>query len=289
MTAKPTTAAGYPPEQVARVRATCLYLATKLGDLMPEMVVVGGLVPALLIDQANLSADVTPYVGTMDLDLGLAFALVGEERYQEVAERLLNAGFAPDRNEEGNPTRQRWRIGDPPVTVDFLIEPEKNAEAQAGRLFSLRKDWAAIIAPGLHLAFRNNRIVKLTGKTIGGETAARDVRVCGAGAFVALKALAFHIRGENKDAYDLFYLLAGYGTGVGDVAVELRPLLNDSTARKAMEYLGADFRGIESIGPRRTAIFLYGRSDAETEADAVGFVHRLLTDCGQTAVGHPAR
>jgi hypothetical protein len=81
MTVKPTTAAGYWPEQVARVRATCLYLATKLGDLMPEMVVVGGLVPALLIDQANLPTDVTPYVGTMDLDLGLAFALVCEDRY----------------------------------------------------------------------------------------------------------------------------------------------------------------------------------------------------------------
>jgi predicted nucleotidyltransferase len=255
---------------------------------MPEMVVVGGLVPALLVDQANLPADVTPYVGTMDLDLGLAFALVCEDRYQEVAERLLNAGFAPDRNEEGNPTRQRWRIGDPPVTVDFLIEPEKNAEAQAGRLFSLRKDWAAIIAPGLHLAFRNNRTVTLNGKTILGETATRKVRVCGAGAFVVLKALAFRIRGENKDAYDLFYLLRSYGAGVGDVAAELRPLLDDATARRAMEYLGADFRNLESIGPRRTAIFLYGRPNAETEADAVGFVQRLLTECGRTDAGHPA-
>ena len=42
---KPSSAAGYPPGQVARVKATCLYLATKLGDLMPELVVVGGLVP----------------------------------------------------------------------------------------------------------------------------------------------------------------------------------------------------------------------------------------------------
>ena len=159
MTAKPPTADGYPPGQVARVRATCLYLATKLGDLMPEMVVVGGLVPTLLIAQQNLPQNVIPYVGTMDLDLdlGLAFALVGEERYQEVADRLVNAGFTPDRNEDGKPTRQRWRISDPPVTVDFLIEPECGAEAQAGRLFSLTRDWAAIIAPGLHLALPRRR------------------------------------------------------------------------------------------------------------------------------------
>ena len=195
MPEKPNTAAGYPSDQVARVKATCLYLATKLGDLMPELVVVGGLVPALLINQENLPENVTPHVGTMDLDLGLAFALVGEARYQEVAERLRNAKFTPDKNDEGKTTRQRWRISDPPVTVDFLIEPENSTEAQAGRLFDLTKYWAAIIAPGLHLAFKNNRKVTLSGKTIVGEIAEREICVCGAGAFVALKALTFHIRG----------------------------------------------------------------------------------------------
>jgi hypothetical protein len=89
----------------------------------------------------------------------------------------------------------------------------------------------------LHLAFRNHRNVVLSGSTIAGETAERVIRVCGAGAFVALKALAFHLRGENKDAYDLFYLLRNYGRGVSDVAAELRPLLSDASAVKAMEYL----------------------------------------------------
>lgn len=279
MPEKPTTAAGYPPDQVARVKATCLYLATKLGDLMPELVVVGGLVPSLLIDQQNLPENVTAHIGTMDLDLGLAFALVGEARYQEVAERLRNAKFTPDKNDDGKTTRQRWRISDPPVTVDFLIEPEKSTEAQAGRLFNLTKDWAAIIAPGLHLAFQNNRVIKLNGKTIAGETAERDIRVCGAGAFVVLKALAFHIRGENKDAYDLFYLLRNYGRGVSDVAAELRPLLADASAVKAMEYLRGDFQDSDSTGPRRTAEFLYGRLDTDTQTDVVGFVHQLLVEC----------
>src|SRR5205814_8003571 len=150
-----------------------------------------------------------------------------------------------DKNEDGQPTRQRWFISEPAVTVDFLIEPDDNAEAQAGRLFPLTRDWAAIIAPGLHLAFSNNQIVTMDGRTIVGETARRDVRVCGAGAFVVLKALAFHIRGENKDAYDLFYLLRNYGGGVSDVVGELRPLLLDASAVRALEYLRADFQNSE--------------------------------------------
>jgi hypothetical protein len=278
MPEKPTTAAGYAPDQVARVRAACLYLATKLGDLMPELVVVGGLVPSLLIDQQNLPEHVTPHVGTMDLDLGLEFGIVGEERYKEVAERLRTAGFWPDKNDEGQPTRHRWRISEPPVTVDFLIEPE-DAETRAGRVFPLTKDWAAIIAPGLHLAFQNSRMFTLRERTIMGETAERDIRICGAGAFVVLKALAFHIRGENKDAYDLFYVLRNYGRGVSDVASELRPLLGDVSALRAMEYLRGDFRDLDSTGPRRTAEFLYGRRDQNTQADAVGFVQHLLAEC----------
>jgi|ERR1043166_4273669 hypothetical protein len=279
MPEKPTTAAGYAPDQVARVKSTCLYLATKLGDLMDELVVVGGLVPSLLIDQEHLPENVTAHVGTLDLDLGLAFALVGEQRYQAVVKRLRAAGFEMDKNEEGQPTRQRWRISDPPVTVDFLIEPEKSTEAQAGRLFPLTKDWAAIIAPGLHLAFTNNQTVTLDGRTIAGETARRDIRVCGAGAFVVLKALAFHIRGENKDAYDLFYLLRNYGRGVADVAAQLRPLLADASAKKALAYLQEDFKDSETIGPRRVAEFLFGRPEVDTQADALGFVRQLLTEC----------
>jgi hypothetical protein len=278
MSEKPTTAAGYPPDQVARVKATCLYLATKLGDLMTELVIVGGLVPSLLINQEQLPESVTPHVGTLDLDLGLAFALVGEQRYQEVAERLRSAGFEADANDEGKPTRQRWRISDPPVTVDFLIEPDDGG-GKPGSLFPLTKDWAAIIAPGLHLAFRDSRIMPLSGLTIAGERASRDIRVCGAGAYIVLKALAFRIRGENKDAYDLFYLLRNYGSGVPDVAALLRPLLSDESAQKALEYLRADFLDPEGIGPRRVSEFLYGRADPDTQADTVGFVRQLLKEC----------
>lgn len=47
-----------------------------------------------------------------------------------------------------------------------------------------------------------------------GEDATRDVWVCGPGAHVVLKAPAFASRGENKDAYDLFYVVRDFGPGV---------------------------------------------------------------------------
>ena len=44
MADKPSTAAGYTSEHLELVRSTCLYVATKLGDLMNELVIVGGLI-----------------------------------------------------------------------------------------------------------------------------------------------------------------------------------------------------------------------------------------------------
>lgn len=51
---KPRTAAGYDSSYVRHVRDTSLYVATKLGDLIDELVIVGGLAPSLLIDQAQV-------------------------------------------------------------------------------------------------------------------------------------------------------------------------------------------------------------------------------------------
>ena len=52
---KPTSAAGYLPEWGEHARAACLYVATVLGDLLiEELVVVGGLVPRRDFTSADL-------------------------------------------------------------------------------------------------------------------------------------------------------------------------------------------------------------------------------------------
>ena len=124
MPEKPSFAFEYKRENVELVRQTCLYVATKLGDLLDDLVVVGGLVPSLLIPDESLPAEEDVHIGTMDLDLGLSLALLDTKRYEDLTLRLYRADFKPDKNEEGNPTLQRWKITpatDLNVTVDFLI------------------------------------------------------------------------------------------------------------------------------------------------------------------------
>jgi hypothetical protein len=223
MADKPKRASEYGSEQVELVKAACLYVATKLGDFADDVVIVGGLVPSLLIDQDALPLGVAPHVGTLDLDVGLEIALLDDGRYRQLTERLRDAGFAMARNDAGQPTRQRWTItSGGTVTLDFLIQPSREGD-KGGRLRDIEPDFAAIIAPGLRCAFRDHEQVTLKGRTLLGEKATRGIRVSGAGAYVVLKALAFDSRGENKDAYDLFYVVRNYGAGPNDVAARLSP------------------------------------------------------------------
>ena len=221
MPEKPSSASEYSKEQVRLVTSTCLYVATILGDYMEQAVIVGGLVPSLLIDQENLPNGADSHAGTMDLDMGLNLSIFDNKRYQAITYRLRSAKFSPDVNEQGNLTRQRWKIEKAgKVTIDFLVPPFSDDD-MGGNIKDIEQDFAAVITPGLELAFKDRIKITLEGYTKFGENAKRDVYVCGQGAFVVLKALAFRKRGENKDAYDLYYHIRNYGSGVEDIAKAL--------------------------------------------------------------------
>lgn len=275
MTDKPTTADGYPPELAVEARRMCLYVATILGDLLDDVVVVGGLVPYLLVDQTTAPAE-GRHVGTRDLDLGLALALLNEERYREIARRLRDRGFRQATNENGNPTRQTWVLDDARVTLDFLIPPVAEGQ-RPGSLQNLEADFAAIVMPALPLAFLDAVPVVLDDVTPHGERARREVRVAGPAAFVAMKAHAFRIRGANKDAYDLVYLLTHHGDEpVAGVAQAFNAIADHPEAQQALTFLAEDFASVDHLGPKRHAEFLGNRDDDVFRQDAVGVVQAFL-------------
>ena len=288
MPEKPSFAYDYKKENVELVRQTCLYVATKLGDLLDDLVVVGGLVPSLLIPDESLPAGEDVHIGTMDLDLGLSLALLDTKRYEDLTLRLHRADFKPDENEEGNSTLQRWIItpaSDLKIAVDFLIQPSFEAD-KGGELRHIERDFAAVITPGLRLAFQDRQKISLEGFTLLGEKASREIWVCGPGAFVVLKALAFEQRGENKDAYDLYFMIRNYGSGVDEICNCLGPLLKKEETQKAFEILNRDFSEPDGVGPNRVARFLYGKPDADLQSDVVGFVKELLDKCDQIGQNH---
>ena len=278
---KPRHRRCYRREETRQVEAACLTVAVTLGALMDRLCIVGGLVPSLIIDR-QIGADPetgAEHSGTNDLDVGLAIALLDDKQYTEISKRLRQEGFEPDVNERGNPTPQRWKLGNLSVTVDFLLQPIPGAE-QGGRVQPLEGDFGALIAPGLQLAFDERQDVLLDGHALTGEKVRRTVPVCGPATFVVLKALAFADRAEPKDAYDLVYVLRRWPDGVADIADRLarHATRHRDVVRRALDALANDFATIGSLGPRRAALFDGDPADDldAAAADAHGYVDDLL-------------
>ena len=211
MDEKPRTADGYDIEFIEQARSACLELATRLGDLLDEIVIVGGLAPALLVEQDPPPFDLGALAGTMDVDQGLDVTLFDDRRYQALRTRLVEAGFEPDLNNEDQPILQRWRTVDAPVVkIDFLINPSPEAGPEE-RMMRFDRDFGAFVIPGLALAFKDRRTIELSGRTLRGEQATRKFHVCGPGAIYGTQGARlrqpWHV---EKDAYDLYYVWDGH-------------------------------------------------------------------------------
>lgn len=270
----PRIATDYDAGLAAEARRLCLTIATLLGDLLNDLVVVGGLVPYLLVDQRLAE----PHVGTRDLDLGLSLALLDQERYADMSQALRREGFKAQTKPNGGVRRCTWVHPGVGVTLDFLM-PQPQEGTAPGRLQDLEEDFAAIVTAGLQLAFRDAIDLQLAGETLfGGGAATRTVRVCGPAAFVALKANAVHNRNKLKDAYDLVYVLMHYGgdAGLEEIAARYRALGSDSEADAALARLASDFESPDHVGPVRAGMFQTGRRDPALQADAWGYVQELL-------------
>lgn len=278
---KPRHRGGYRREETEQVLSACLTVAVTLGALMKHLCVVGGLVPSLIIDR-QIGPDPDSgqeHPGTNDLDVGLAIALLDDRRYTEISTRLRQEGFQPDVNEQGNPTPQRWKLHNLKVTVDFLLPAIPGAE-QGGKVQPLERDFGALIAPGLELAFDERQQIAIEGHTLTGEKATRTIPVCGPATFVVLKALAFGDRAEPKDAYDLLYVLRRWPAGVNDIATRLtaHAANHREVLERALHSLEHDFASPDSIGPLRAAQF-DGKSGDDLDAgaaDAHGYVDDLI-------------
>lgn len=235
---------------------------------MDDVVVVGGFVPSLLIDQESLPDQVEAHVGTLDLDLGLSVALSHEAQTRMVAEKLRNADFEADLRPE-NGARQTWKWKhNTSMTVDVLAPP--TPESSAARKIHDWSDLSAFVTPGLELAFEDRELVTVRGQTLLGRPAEARMNVCGPGAFIVLKAQAMKRRADNKDAYDIYYLLRNYPGGVEEVARRFVPLLYDGSAREALDYLRQDFGTWDAIGAERVAMFL--SQDIESDVRGEAFV-----------------
>lgn len=236
MSPEPRHEADYTDRQVDAARRVLVDVGQVLASFGDAIVVVGGWVPDLL-----LPAAAQEHIGSIDVDLALDAAKLGDGRYAELLKLLLDTG----RYEKGDKDFQLVTTvdlgdGEAPVQVEveFLAPAHVKLKKNHPKLV---EGFRVLQFPACAAAFERPESIELEGVMISGAPNTVRLRVASLPDFIVMKAHAVGGRDKPKDVYDLCYCLDSFPmqwqswlqTGVRVVTIRWSPLPSRSSGRSS--------------------------------------------------------
>jgi hypothetical protein len=270
------TTQSYGPGVTSASRAVLLELWTTLRAYREALVLVGGWVPYFLLSRHQRAEDRFVHVGSIDIDLVVDPARVEEPEYATIVELLRERGYAaaPDRRGEAIPGSLLRTVPSPTtrkpytIRVDFLTPPHTDGSRHHR---PVQDDLLARKVRGCEAALRYYTAVTLSGALPDGGELSVSMRMADLTAILAMKGIVLGERYREKDAYDLYALLAHYGRGPAEAAEAVRRHRNDPLVAEGVAGIQAAFARRESNGPVWAATFLTSPQFATEH-------QRLITD-----------
>ena len=285
----PRTVADFGGEIGEASLSVLLELWTTLGVYRNAMVLIGGWAPYFILKQYQEPGNPFQHIGSIDIDVALNPAAIGPREYATIAELITRRGYRPRLNRLGKPiefafereTELPGARGKAVVEVDFLA-PEYGGTGRSRRHQVVQDDLFARKARGADVVFQHNFPFPLAGFLPNGAEVSAEIRVADVVGCLTTKGIAIGQRYAEKDAYDIYAVVANYKNGPLDVAAEVAPFLGNSLVYEAMGNITEKFQTIRASGPLWVADFL-GASAQEREriaADAYVQVTTFLEGIG---------
>ena len=266
-----------------------LELCITLGTYRNAMVLIGGWAPYFILKQFKEPDNPFQHVGSIDIDVALNPAAIGKREYATIVELITQRDYRPRLNRLGRPIEFAFEreIEGPGATdiavveIDFLA-PEYGGTGRSRRHQVVQDDLLARKARGADVVFEHNFTYPLAGVLPTGIEAAAEIQIADVVGCLTTKGIAIGQRYAEKDAYDIYAVVANYKSGASDAAAEVAPFLNNGLIHEAISNIGNKFQTIRAPGPQWVATFL-GTSVEERErvaADAYVQVTRFLEGIG---------
>jgi Nucleotidyl transferase AbiEii toxin, Type IV TA system len=279
---EPQNAADYDDRTTAAVKSVLVEIGQLLGSYKGKFALVGGAVPWLLLGESDM-----PHVGTLDIDLGLDAAALGDGEYAHLVEALIGNGYQQrDSIRRFQLVRTLDAKDDGPaidIIVDFLRPRDTDIVKNVPPLIS---EFAVMPADGADLALKFYQIVAIDGEMPTGGTNRVEIAVCSIPALLAMKGHALNGRHKQKDAYDIYYCIRNFPGGIAALADACRPILDHPTGAAGYAFIAAKFDGLEGYGATSVRNFvaasdiLGDRNEDEWQQDAFGQVDAWLRAVG---------
>jgi hypothetical protein len=260
MNPEPRHFSDYGQRETTAAHRVLVDLGQVLGGFMDCIVLVGGWVPDVLLEGAE-----EPHVGSIDVDLALDIGKLLGGRYAKLLKLLLDTGRYVQGDEKFKfVTDVDLKDGLKPVRVevDFLASAKVRAKKGAQKLMP---GFRVLQADGCDAAFREPRLVVISGQMASGAKNSVEFRVASLPDFLVMKAYALKKRDKPKDAYDICYCLTHLGTDLPALARDWKDREADPDVRKAIGFIDEKFAKVDSFGPRQVVEF-HDSSDPEERA-----------------------
>lgn len=266
------TQSDYPEKEVQLCRSVLLEIMTILGQIIDNIVIIGGHVPSLALPEST-----EKYQGTMDVDLALDFQKIDDTVYKTIVEILKERGYY--QKGDTQPFKFFRDLEGNTYEID-LLAGEYGGTGKARRHQTVQ-DAKARKARGCDLVFDRFLKVRISGQLPSGVENSVVVKVANIGPFLITKGMALYSRVKEKDAYDIYYCIKNFKGGYKALAEEIKPLLSNKLVKEGLGKIRSKFETVNSIGPNFVADFYEITESEEREIkkrDAFEQVKALLDE-----------
>jgi predicted nucleotidyltransferase len=225
--------------QMEAVKRVTVELATLMSDQWPYVTLVGGFAVWIQTEQRRPN---NMHRGTGDVDLVLNHAKITGGEYISIREILLRHNY----QEAPKKPFRYYRtvvIDDVPVVVPVDFLAFQASAPDPSRPFQEIDDIQALILRGSDLAFLEQVVISLTSAHPEGGTDVVRIQVATAPALIILKGLALNRR-EDKDAYDICYLIRNHALGISDLADTIKAYMDRTDVQESVQCIDLAFRDI---------------------------------------------
>lgn len=267
----------YDDASVDAARSAIIELMTVLGEYREEMVLVGGWVPLLSLDEPEDPLDRHP--GSADVDIVLDHRELEEVGYETIARRLEEAGYAQSGEQ---PFQYSKMIGGAVAHIDLLA----GVYAGSGKKHRTQKVQGvkARKARGADLVFQIGPDMReISGILPDGSRDRVVVSIASVVPFIIMKCFAMDDRMKPKDPFDIWYVVKRYPGGVDALIEAFRPHLGHGLVKQGLEILARKFERLDSWAPTQVGAFDRALNRDEQEGrqrDAFERIGHLLTELG---------
>jgi predicted nucleotidyltransferase len=268
----------YSDRQIAAAHRVLLDLGQVLRSFEDCLVVVGGWVPDLLMEETEEA-----HIGSIDVDLALDVEKLAGGRYAELLKALLNTRRY---RQSGEPFKLYADVDleddQPPVQVDvdFLKSPDARTKKNKPKF---TENFRPLDASGCSTAFEHPELVVITGKMIKGKTNQVQFRVASIADFLIMKSYALANRDKPKDAYDICFCVDNYPGGLEKLAANWKKRAENRDVIKAIRILREKFEAVNSYGPGQVVEFYNSANEEQREQQArraYELIHEFLKQIG---------